>query len=96
MEKLQEEVEDRSDRPTTNTFQRVPMAQRSATMPIVSDTKTTISAPAATASVIHPVSTPPTPQTSSEAFADDVLSMPSTHTGATSQKTPSGAPGDRA
>ena len=96
VEKLQEEVEDRSDRPTTDAFQRVPRAQRSAAMPVVGDTRTTIFAPAATASVIPPVSTPPAPQTSAEAFADGLVSTPSTHTGATSQKTTSGAPGARA
>jgi hypothetical protein len=59
VEKLQEEVEDRSDRPTTDAFQRVPRAQRSTAVPVVRDSRTTISAPAATASVIPPVSTPP-------------------------------------
>ena len=42
MERLQEEIEDRSDRPTTNAFQQVPRAQRSSAMPVVSDTRTTI------------------------------------------------------
>ena len=96
VEKLQEEDEDRNDRPTTDTFQRVPRAQRSSAVPVVSDTRTTLSAPAATATIAPPVSTPPAPQTSAEVFADGLLSTPSTHTGATNQKTTSEAPRDRA
>ena len=91
METLQEEIEDRSDRPTTDAFQQVPRAQRSSVVLVVSDTRTTLSAPATTTSAIPPISSPP-----SEAFADKLLSTTSTHTGATSQKTPSIAPRDRA
>ena len=86
VEQLQEEVEDREGRTTTEAYQRVPRAHRFVVVP-VSDTRATTSAPAATAPVAPPVATPPVPQTSSEAFADVVLSMPSSHTG---------APGDRA
>ena len=87
IEKLQEGIEDRNDRSTTDTFQRVPREQRSATVPVVSDTRATTSAPAITSPVIPPVATPPAPHKSSEAFADAILSTPSSHTR---------APGDRA
>lgn len=90
VENLRDDAEDGDEHPTTKRFQAVPRAQRSSAMP-VADTRTTHSTPAATAPV-----PPPVQQTSSEAFADAVLSTPSTHTGATSQKTPSGAPEDRA
>ena len=103
VEKLQEDVkesridaEDSGDeRPTNQRFQIVPRAPRSSVVP-VADTKPTHSAPAATAPVPPRVSTPPVQQTSSEAFADALLSTPCTHIGATSQKTPSGAPEDHA
>ena len=93
LEKLQEEVEYKNDRPTTDTFQQVPMAQRSSAVPVSSGTRTTLSAPAATATIAPPVSTPPAPQMSAEVFADGLLPTPSTHTEATRQKTPSGPPG---
>ena len=80
VEKIQEDLEDRSDMPTTEAFQRVPRAHRSVGVP-ASDTRAT------TASVAHPVANPPVPQTSSEAFADVVLFTPSSHIG---------APGDHA
>lgn len=83
------------DRPTTERFQTVPRAARSAAEPVV-DPRTTVSAPAAAATVPPPVSTPPAQQTLAEAFADALLSMPSTHTGAASRRSPSGASEDRA
>ena len=83
------------DGPTTEQFQTVPRAARSAAVPVV-DPRTTVSAPAATATVPQQVSTPPVQQTSSEAFADALLSTPSTHTGAASRRSPSGASEDRA
>ena len=95
VEKLQDDAEDKDDRPTTERFQTVSRAHRSAAEP-VAETRPPHSAPAATATVLPPVSTPPAQQTSAEAFADVVLSTPSTHTRAKSQKTPSGAPGDHA
>jgi hypothetical protein len=79
VEQLQEEAEERRGRPTTEAFQRVPIANRSVAVP-VSDTRATTSAPAATAPVAPPVATPPVPQSSSEAFADAVLSTPSLRT----------------
>jgi len=96
VEKIQEDTEDRSDRPTTDAFQRVPRAHRSAAVPIDRDSRATALAPATTATIVPPIATPTAPQTSSEAFADAILSMPSKHTGATSPKTTSGDPGDRA
>jgi len=93
VEKLQEDAEDRDDTRTTDSFQRLLRAKRSIVVPVARDSRSTISAPAATASVVPPLSTPPAPHTSSEAFTDALISMPSTHTGATSQETLSGAPG---
>ena len=79
--------------PTTTQFQTMP---RSAAVPVPSD-RATMSAPAATTADPPPVSTPPAQQTSAEAFADALLSTPSTHTGAASQRSsPPGAAGDRA
>jgi len=95
VEKLQEEADDREDRATTDTFQRVPRAQRSSDVPVVRD-RATASAPAATATIAPSVSTPPAPATSTDAFVEGLLSTPSTHIGASSQKTTSGAPGDHA
>jgi hypothetical protein len=83
------------DRPTTDRFQTVPRAARSAAVPVV-DPRTTVSAPAATATVPPQVSTPPTQQTSAEAFADTLLSTPSMHTGAASRRSPSGVSEDHA
>ena len=48
VEKIQEELEDRSDKTTSDAYQRVPRRQMSAAVP-VSDTKATTSARAATA-----------------------------------------------
>ena len=75
MQKIQEELENRSDKTTTNAYQRVPRRQRSTGMP-VTDTRATTSAPAATASVAPPVATPPAPTTSSDAFVAGLLSTP--------------------
>ena len=76
--------------PTTTQFQTQP---RSATVVVSSFTPTTV---AASTVVPPPVSTPPVQQTSSEAFADGLLSTPSTHTGAASQRTSSPTAVDRA
>ena len=81
VEKIQEELEDRSDKTTTDASQRVPRRQRSAAVQ-VTHTRATTSAPAATALVAPPVATPPAPQTPAEVFADAVLSTPSSHSGA--------------
>ena len=95
VDKLRDDAEDGNEDTTTERYQAVPRAPRSSAMPIA-DTRPTHSAPATTTSLPPPVSTPPAQQKSAEAFMKAILSMPYTHTGATSQKTPSGAPGDRA
>ena len=95
VEKLRDDAESGDDRPTTDRFQTVPRAPKSATMPNA-DMRTTVSAPAAASSVPPPVSTPPAQLTSAEAFMNALLSMLSTHTGAASQRSPSGAAEDRA
>ena len=63
VEELQEEAHDRKGKATTQVFHRVPRAQRSASA-LVTDTRATTSAPAATTLVAPPVATPPVPQTS--------------------------------
>ena len=73
MDQLQEEAAERKGKATTDDFQRVPRAQRSAAVP-VTDSRATTSAPAATASVAPPVATPPAPTTSTDAFVLGVLS----------------------
>ena len=75
VEKIQEELEDRSDKTTIDAYQRVPRRQRYASVP-VTDTRATTSATAATASVAPPVTTPPMPISSSDAFVEGLLSMP--------------------
>ena len=71
VKQLQEEVEEKKGKSTTDAFSRVPRGQRSAAVP-VTDTRATTSAPVAKA----PVPTPPAPATSSEAFVLGVLSTP--------------------
>ena len=78
VEKIQEELEDKSDKTTTDAYQRVPRRQRSAGVP-VTHTRATTSAPAARASIAPPVATPPAPQTSSDAFVVGLLSTPPSH-----------------
>jgi hypothetical protein len=75
VEQLQEEAEERKGKATTDAFQRVPRAERSAAVP-VTDTRAIASAPTATASVAPPVATPPAPSTSTDAFVLGVLSTP--------------------
>ena len=75
VEQLQEEVEGRKGKATTDAFQRVPRGPRSAAVP-VSDVRASLSAPAAIAPVPPPAPTPLAPTTSSEAFILGVLSTP--------------------
>ena len=70
VEQLQEEVEGKKDKSTTDVFARVPRGQRSAAVP-VTDTRATASAPVAIAPV-----PPPAPATSTEAFVFGVISTP--------------------
>ena len=65
VEQLQDKAEERRGRSTTEAFQRVPRAQRSAAVP-ASDTRATTSAQA--------------PETSSDAFVEGLLSTPSSRT----------------
>ena len=76
VEQLQEEVEEKKGKSTTNAFKRVPRSQRFDVVH-VPDTRATTSAPAATASVPPaPAATPPAPATSTEAFVLGVISTP--------------------
>ena len=92
MEKLKEDAEDRD---TIDAFHRVLRGPRPSVVLVV-EPRPTLSAPAATTTVVPPVSTPLVPQTSSEVFANALISTPSTYTGATSEKTSLAAPGYRA
>ena len=69
VEQLQDEVQEKKVKSTTDAFAREPRGQRSAAVP-VTDTRGTSSAPPATASV------PPAPATSIDAFVHGVLSTP--------------------
>ena len=78
VEQLQDDMQERQGKTTTNVFARVPRAQRSATVPVI-DTRATSSAPATapTAPVQPaPASTPPAPSTSTEAFVLGVIRTP--------------------
>ena len=76
VEQLQEDVEEKKGKSTTDALARVPRGQRSAAVPIL-DTRATSSAPAATASVPPaPAPTPPAPATSTDAFVLGVISTP--------------------
>ena len=68
VEQLQDEVQEKKGKSTTDAFARVPRGQRSATVPIT-DTRATSSAPA-------PAPTPPAPSKSTDAFVLGVLSTP--------------------
>ena len=75
VEQLQEEVQEKKGKTTTNAFSRVPRGQRSAAVP-VPDTRATSSAPA-TASVPPALApTPLAPSTSTNTFVLGVLSTP--------------------
>ena len=76
VEQLQEEVEEKKGKFTTEAFARVHRGQRSVVVP-VTDTRDTSSAPAAIASVPPaPAATPPAPATSTEAFILGAISTP--------------------
>ena len=75
VEQLQDEVQEKKGKSTTDAFARVPRGQRSAAVQ-VTDTKATSSAPS-TASVSQaPAPTPPAPSTSTEAFVQGAISTP--------------------
>lgn len=75
VEKLQEEVEEKKGKSTSEAFARVPRGQRSVVVP-VTDSRATAFAPAATAPVPVPAATPPAPATSTDAFVHGVISTP--------------------
>ena len=77
LEQLQDDMQERQGKTTTNVFARVPRAQRSATMP-VTDTRATSSAPAtAPIAPVQPApASTPAPSTSTEAFVLGVIQTP--------------------
>jgi len=75
VEQLQDDMQERKGKTTTDAFARVPRAQRSAAVP-VPDTRATSSAPATTSVPPAPAPTPPAPSTSTDAFVLGVLSTP--------------------
>ena len=75
VEKLEDEVEEKKGKTTTDAFARVPRGQRSAAVPIP-DTRATSSAPATASVPPAPASTPLAPSTSTDAFVLGLLSPP--------------------
>ena len=75
VEQLQDDMQERKGKTTTDAFAGVPRAQRSAAVP-VPDTRATSSAPATASVLPAPAPTPPAPSTSTDAFVLGVLSTP--------------------
>ena len=75
VEQLQDDMQERKGRTTTDAFARVPRAQRSTAVPVL-DTIATSSAPATTSAQPAPAPTPLAPSTSTEAFVLGVLRTP--------------------
>ena len=78
VEQLQDDMQERKGKTTTNVIARVPRAQRSVAVP-VTDTRATTSAPATAPTVPvqpAPAPTPPAPSTSTEAFVQGAISTP--------------------
>ena len=78
VEQLQDDMEERKGKTTTDAFARVPRAQRLAALQ-VTDTRATSSTPAtAPTAPVQPATapTPPAPSTSTDAFVLGVLSTP--------------------
>ena len=78
VEQLQDDMQERKGKTTTNVFARVPRAQRSAAVP-VTDTRATSLAPAIAPTAPGqpaPAPTPSAPSTSTEAFVLGVLRTP--------------------
>ena len=75
VEQLQDDMQERRGKTTTDAFARVPRAQRSTAVP-VPDTRATTSAPATAPAQPAPASTPTTPSTSTEAFVLGVIWTP--------------------
>ena len=76
VEQLQDEVQEKKGKSTTDAFARVPRGQRSAEVP-VPDTRATSSTPSTASVPPAPAPTPPAPSTSTDAFVLGVLSTPS-------------------
>lgn len=80
VEQLQDDMQERKGKTTTDAFVRVPRAQRSATVH-VPDTRATSTAPATAATAPGqpaPAPTPPAPSTSTKAFVQGAISTPPT------------------
>ena len=75
VEQLQDDMQERKGKTTTDAFARVPRAQRSTAIP-VPDTRATSSAPATASEQPDPPPTPSAPSTSTEAFVLGVLRTP--------------------
>ena len=75
VEQLQDEVQEKKGKSTTDSFGRVPRGQRSAPMH-VPHTRATSSAPTTASVPPAPAPTPPAPSTSTDAFVLGVLSTP--------------------
>ena len=75
VEQLQDEVQEKKGKSTTDAFARVPRGQRSAAVP-VTDTGATSSAPATASVPPAPAPTLAAPSTSTEAFVLGVLRTP--------------------
>ena len=75
VEQLQDDMQERKGRTTTDAFARVPRAQRSGAVP-VPDTRVTSSAPAIAPAQPALAPTPSAPSTSTEAFVLGVLRTP--------------------
>ena len=78
VEQLQDDMQERKGKTTTDPFARVPRAQRSAAVP-VTDTRATSSSPAtAPTAPVQPAlaPTPPASSISTEAFVQGAISTP--------------------
>ena len=75
VEQLQEEVEEKKGKSTTQAFARVPRGQISVAVPIP-DTRAISSAPATASVPPAPAATPLAPATSTDAFVLGVISTP--------------------
>ena len=69
VEQLQDDMQERKGKTTTDAFSRVPRAQRSAVVPVTDTRATSPVQPA-------PAPTPPAPSTSTEAFVQGAISTP--------------------
>ena len=75
VEQLQDDMQERKGKTTTDAFARVPRSQRLAAVP-VPNTRATSSAPATTSVPPAPAPTPPAPSSSTHAFVLGVISTP--------------------